>query len=369
MPVKRRFSALLCALLLCALLPIRASASTVYLMALNDKMCDLPGGLLPVTVNGSLCIPYSIFDNAITGVDLGVYYGLSQDNGPILTLYSRSGYLTFHVNDGRCVDDQGNEKNFSAATRYGTIYVPLAAVCSFFGLRYAVMYTPDRGTLVRVTNQNATVDDTTFLKYAAQSMAYRYNNIVKSQEPVPTPVPQPTTPPTTQPDRTDPNRDPVRVYLAVDGDQAVVTFPDSLSPAVPGLLFLFTPDALPGQAALVRKAVAAGHSIGLTVTADTPEAAEAQLKRGNELLRHIARCRTRIAAVPYALTERLTADGWSCWVPNVGLTTLSGIQRELEQKQSLGRVTLIPSPALVNQLVRELRSDRYTLRQPLETEL
>lgn len=372
---KCRFTALLCALvLLCTLMPIRVSAASVYLMALNDKMCDLPGGLLPVPVNGALSVPYSVFDNTMTGVDLGVYYGLSQDGDPILTLYSRSGYLTFYVKDGRCIDNQGNEKNFSAATRYGTIYVPLADVCSFFGLHYAVMYTTDRGNLVRITNQNATVDDATFLKYAAQSMAYRYNNIIKSQEPTPTPVPRPTPAPTVRPvpvphQTNAPDRAVVRVYLAVDGDQASEAILDSLSPTGPRLLFLFTPEALPGQAALVRKAVAAGHSVGLTASGTTLDQVMAQLEQGNELLRHIIRFRTRIAAAPYWLAEGLTAAGWSCWIPNVSTSDLVGIQRELDQKQSLGRVTLPPSPTLINQLVRELREVHYTLRQPLETEL
>ena len=374
MPLKRRFTAILCALvLLCTLLPSRASASTVYLMALNDKMCDLPNGLLPVYVNGSLYVPYTTFDNAATGVDLGVYYGLSQDNGTILSLYSRSGYLTFTVNKGLCVDDQGYRKDFNAIVRYGTIYVPLSGVCTFFGLRYAVMSTPDRGTLVRITNQNASVDDSTFLGYASQSMAYRYNNIIKSQEPPPTPPPRPT--PVPPPQKPQPDQEPghdrgaVWVYLAVDGDQAADSLPDSLSAGLPRLLFLFSPDTLPQHTALVRRLVAAGHSIGLKVDTTDPEEALAQLALGNELLRHIVRLRTRIAAAPYELTDRLTAEGWSCWIPNVGAGTLSGIRQELDKKRSLGRVTLPPSPSLINQLVRELREARYTLRQPLETEL
>ena len=87
--MKKRLAALLCAVvLLCAAaLPrAEAAASTVYLLATNDKMCDLPGGLLPVAVSGTIYVPYLVFDKATTGVDLGVYYGLTQERGTILTL-------------------------------------------------------------------------------------------------------------------------------------------------------------------------------------------------------------------------------------------------------------------------------------------
>ena len=59
--MKKRTMALLCALalLLAGALPaLEARASgggeTVYLLAANDKFCDLPGGVQPVAVNGTI---------------------------------------------------------------------------------------------------------------------------------------------------------------------------------------------------------------------------------------------------------------------------------------------------------------------------
>ena len=59
--IKKRIPAILCALvlLLGGLLPAWASSAntTVYLLAANDKFCDLAGGFLPVAVDGTIYVP------------------------------------------------------------------------------------------------------------------------------------------------------------------------------------------------------------------------------------------------------------------------------------------------------------------------
>lgn len=373
--MKKRLAALLCAVvLLCAAaLPrAEAAASTVYLLATNDKMCDLPGGLLPVAVSGTIYVPYLVFDKATTGVDLGVYYGLTQERGTILTLYSLSGYLTFTVNMGICVDNQDTQMDFRAVIRNGVVYVPAAAVCNFFGLTYSFLPTTDRGTLIRITSSSSTLSDSVFLSSASGGMNHRYNNIINGQEPMATPTvntPAPTVPPqpsgTPAPGST--TKEDVHVYLAVDASQAGEGLL-SLFPSSTHALFLFTPDSLAPQSALIRQAVAAGHSVGLIVDGSAEDALE-QLERGNELLTHIARIRTRIVSAPERLTASLTGAGWSCWTPNVTGSTSADLLRGLESKKSVGRVTLPANTSVVSRVLSQLRADRYTLRQPLETNL
>ncbi|MEL4859698.1 hypothetical protein AAEU42_00450 [Pseudoflavonifractor phocaeensis] len=373
--MKKRLAALLCAVvLLCAAaLPrAEAAASTVYLLATNDKMCDLPGGLLPVAVSGTIYVPYLVFDKATTGVDLGVYYGLTQERGTILTLYSLSGYLTFTVNMGICVDNQDTQMDFRAVIRNGVVYVPAAAVCNFFGLTYSFLPTTDRGTLIRITNSSSTLSDSVFLSSASGGMNHRYNNIINGQEPMATPAvnnPAPTAPP--QPSSTpapgSTTKEDVHVYLAVDASQAGEGLL-SLFPSSTHALFLFTPDSLAPQSALIRQAVAAGHSVGLIVDGSAEDALE-QLERGNELLTHIARIRTRIVSAPERLTASLTGAGWSCWTPNVTGSTSADLLRGLESRKSMGRVTLPANTSVVSRVLSQLRADRYTLRQPLETNL
>lgn len=371
--MKKKFLALLTALslltgILVLSLPSLAATPTVYILAVNDKFADLP--ILPEAVSGVIYIPYTTFDKESTDEDLGVYYGIrqDQDRGTVLSLYSLTGTLTFAVNQSSCTDGDGNKMNFRAVMRNGAIYVPASAVCTFFGLQYSHIPTPDRGTLIRVCSSAANLNDTVFTSAGSSGMLTRYNNILQSMEPT-TPPPTPT-PSASRPTPTPPpegNKSDVRVYLAVEASGAAGDLVD-LFPTGVRALFLFTPDSLADQSALVRKAVAAGHSIGLQVSG-TAEEALAQLEEGNRLLSHIARIRTRIVSAPGALTVALAAEGWLCWQPTVTGTTAPALLANLSVRQWEGRLTLPNDRAFINRVVSRIRADGYTLRQPLETDL
>lgn len=370
--MKKRILPLLCALvlLLGALLPAWAAPSntTVYLLAANDKFCDLPGGALPVAKDGTIYVPYTVFDKDATNVDLGVYYGLKQEQGTILSLYSINGNLTFRVTMGLCEDGQGNPMNFRAYVRYGIPYVPAAAVCAFFGLQYSFLPTTDRGTLIRITSSPDTLSDALFLASARSSMLERYNNILQSREPAPSPTPgavtatpQPTTP-AGRPDRSH-----IRVYLAVNASGSSRDL-SALFPTGVQALFLFTPDSLAGQADQVRSAVAAGHSIGLIVDGDLNQA-RAQLERGNALLGHIARVSTHIVAAPGELAAQLAPEGWQSWQGYYPGATATAALTYLDSRRGVTRLELPSNPSALSQVLTTLRQDGYTLRQPVETDL
>lgn len=370
--MKKKLSALLTALSLLTgalvlSLPSFAATPTVYILAVNDKFADLP--ILPETVNGDIYIPYTAFDKESTHEDLGVYYGIRQDRdlGPILSLYSLNGTLTFAVNQGSCTDGDGNKMNFRAVTRNGATYVPAAAVCAFFGLRYSHIPTDDRGTLIRICSSAANLNDTVFTSAGSSGMLTRYNEILQSMEPNPTPTSSPSTPRPTPTPPPESSKADVRVYLAVEASEAAGDLTE-LFPAGVRVLFLFTPDSLASQSALVRKAVAAGHSIGLRVSG-TMEEALAQLEEGNRLLSHIARIRTRIVAAPDALTGALTAEGWLCWRTNVTGTTAPALLANLAVRRWEGKLTLPNDRTIISRVVAQIRADGYTLRQPLETDL
>lgn len=370
--MKKRIPALLCALvlLLGGLLPAWASQSntTVYLLAANDKFYD---GYPPVAVNGTIYVPYTIFDKDATGVDLGVYYGLKQEQGTILSLYSINGNLTFRVIMGLCEDGQGNPMNFRALPRNNIPYVPAAAVCEFFGLQYSFLPTTDRGTLIRITSSPDTLSDALFLASARSSMLERYNNILQAREPAPsatptpgaTPAPSPLpTPPADKPDRSN-----IRVYLAVNASDSDSDL-SALFPSGVRVLFLFTPDSLADRAEQVRAAVAAGHSIGLIVDGDA-EQARAQLRRGNELLGHIARVSTHIAAASGDLADQLAQEGWQIWRGYSPGSSASAVQAYLATRRDVTRLELPSGPTALSRVLTTLRQEGYTLRQPVETDL
>ncbi|MDE6107093.1 MAG: hypothetical protein K2F83_00235, partial [Oscillospiraceae bacterium] len=162
------------------------------------------------------------------------------------------------------------------------------------------------------------------------------------------------------------NKENVRVYLAVDATEAATDLTALFGNI--HALFLFTPDSLIAQSDLVRSAVGAGHSVGLIVEGSAENALE-QLKRGNELLSHIARVRTRIVSAPEELVETLTQEGWSCWQPNVPGATAATLLANLDARRTLGRLTLPANTYTIEQVLTQIRADRYTVVQPLETNL
>lgn len=374
----RRLPAFLCALaLVCALaLPALGSSSTpVYLLAANDKFCDL--GVLPEAINGVIYVPYSTFDRNLTGVDLGVYYGITPERGTILTLYSLSGMLTFTMQMGLCEDNQGNVMEFHAWTRHGIPYVPAAAVCNYFGLQYSFLPTTDRGTCIRITNPSSPhMDDGTFLSSARQAMTTRYNQVLQSQAPQPsTPAATATpAPPVVSRPPVGSNGD-IQVYFSIDASQTGSDL-TSLFPSGVYALFLFTPESLPARASQVRKAVAAGHSVGLLLDSSLePEAALAQLEEGNRLLSHIARLKTHIVAgtgnFSGPLRESLEGAGWAIWTPSFqAAASPATIQTALGTRPTTVRMDLTATPlSSVNRVVSLLQSSGYNLRRPLETDL
>ena len=183
---KKRLLTLLCAavLVLGPGLVSTAKADTVeiYLMAENDQMLTLPLEAMPTWIGGSLYVPYIAFDWTATGVNLGVSYGQIQgDSGNSFMLYSLSGTLTFDLNAGTCVDRSGQQLEMRAVSRNGWIFVPLASVCSYFGLRYS--YTPTNyGTLIRITNGQERLGSE-FIQYAQDPMRSRYNAYMKQLYP------------------------------------------------------------------------------------------------------------------------------------------------------------------------------------------
>lgn len=376
MNMKKRLVALLCALALVAgVTAVSLAASTnapVYLLAINDKMADLPGGVRPLSINGVIYVPYTAFDRAATGADLGVYYGIDRTQDTTLTLYSVNSMLVFRVYQGICEDGQGNRMNFRHIRRYGIIYVPAAPVCTFFGLTCSVLPTKDRGTLVRITNGSSTMTDAVFLDLARQRMLERYNNIVPSATPQPTPTPAPTKAPrpvvpTPAPTPAPGEKEKVPVYLAVDTAGSDSGGWTEFAGSVP-LLILFAPGELAGESDRVRKAVAGGFTIGLKVEGTIEEALE-QLERGNELLGHIARVRTHIVSAPEELIDGLAQEGWRCWQSNVWGATAASVLANLESMRVPARLTL-SAGASAEQVIRRLvRNEGYILSRPLETDL
>lgn len=387
---KKRLLTLLCAavLVLGPGLVSTAKADTVeiYLMAENDQMLTLPLEAMPTWIGGSLYVPYIAFDWTATGVNLGVSYGQIQgDSGNSFMLYSLSGTLTFDLNAGTCVDRSGQQMEMRAVSRNGWIFVPLASVCSYFGLRYS--YTPTNyGTLIRITNGQERLGSE-FIQYAQDPMRSRYNAYMKQLYPdnntpqpsvKPTPTPSPTPSPGEEPERAQ-----LTVYFAFQctGGGGVTQILDRLDGAGVKALFLFRPEELEANEENLRRIVGSGHAVGLSVEGTTLSQVEEQLDQGEALLDRLVRLKTHTVYLEKAgrdVSAALSEEGWACWSPHLNQTgdTRSAairsnvLMNRFDSRTGSVRVMLDDRPGtagLLDRLLPRMEREDYRTRLALET--
>ena len=325
--IQKYLSGLCAAALLLSLLlagTAKADEITIYLMAENDQMLDLPLSAMPAWINGDIYVPYTAFDWTVTGVNLGVSYGQERTETEYkFTLYSLNGMLVFDLNAGTCTDGfSGEAKDMRAALRNGRVFVPLAGVCSFFGLNYT--YTPTNyGTLIRITNGQERLDTQQFVTSASGlSMPTRYykylQELNQGTQPTPSPSPTPSGGGTDEPEQ----EDGLPVYLSFQctGGGALDNILDTLEARGIRALFLFTPDALAAAEGQLRRLVGSGHAVGLSVPGQSLDGARAALEEGAGLLEQLVRVRPHTVYLEGAasgVADALEREGWACWSANV----------------------------------------------------
>ena len=347
--------ALLCALVLPA---ARADTPTIYLMAENDRMLTLPLDAMPAWVGGVLYVPYLAFDRTVTGVNLGVSYGQEHTESTYtFTLYSLRGTLVFDLNAGTCVDQlNGTSLDMRAVQRNGRVFLPLAGVCSFFGLNYT--YTPTQyGTLIRITNGQEWLSTQDFVSTASgDAMRTRYYEYLRQLEG----DSQETSTPQT-PGRAPGGRRSRRACRSIWRFSA---------PAPGGWRASWTAwmtgargpcsssgEALADSADQLRRLVGTGHAVGLSVSGASLETARAELEEGTALLEELAHLRPHTVYLEDAaagVADALEAEGWVCWTANVDArddgrsasTQATALLQNLEGRRSTARVLLDDSTAL-----------------------
>ena len=377
------------ALLLSLLLAGTAKADeiTIYLMAENDQMLDLPLSAMPAWINGDIYVPYTAFDWTVTGVNLGVSYGQERTETEYkFTLYSLNGMLVFDLNAGTCTDGfSGEAKDMRAALRNGRVFVPLAGVCSFFGLNYT--YTPTNyGTLIRITNGQERLDTQQFVTSASGlSMPTRYykylQELNQGTQPTPSPSHTPSGGGTDEPEQ----EDGLPVYLSFQctGGGALDNILDTLEARGIRALFLFTPDALAAAEGQLRRLVGSGHAVGLSVPGQSLDGARAALEEGAGLLEQLVRVRPHTVYLEGAasgVADALEREGWACWSANVDgrpdgrsqSTQANALLRTLEGRRSAARMLLDDSgesAGILSRLLPRMPRDAYWFQLALDTRI
>lgn len=360
-------------------LPFPASASTVYLTAINDNIPTLSANTMPIWSGGSLYVPYSVFHYATTGVDLGVDSSYIRSNNT-LNLYSMKRMVVFDLDAGTCRNSlTGEEVDARCIMRNNRPYLPLAWVCEYFGLTYSYNTLPNisQGYLVRVKSDAAVLSDSKFIDAASDLIARRLQEYDQSLNPPSETTPTPSTP--------TPPSDPANVttYLAIRCTQwdGVAEMLDVLDHQSRFALFLLAPDMVAQQPDLLRRMLGSGHSVGFLAQGDTPEATLALLEKGSQVLQALTYTRTTVALVPDEQQAAVEQAGWVCWDETLSLTpspsagAVSFSNNTLKQLSGRTRTTYLtlqggPDAARVlPTLLRRLTGSNFILNVPMETKL
>ena len=341
----KRFWALFSTVALIAILlalPRADAAPAVSFTALNDQLLPLSGNTIPIVRNGSVYLPSTVFSEKNIGISV------SSKTASTLVLHGRQRMLTFDLNAGTASDA---ETTYTAQTvsSNGIIYVPAYFVCQYFGLEYSYLST-NYGTIVRVKNTDAALNDAAFIRNNTDLMEQYYtaytqptpkqtpkqtpkpSTTVKptqntpvptaaTPKPVPTKTPQPaTTPPSSPESTTVPSPTPTPVessevlpsigqptdaFLGIcltDLERGKAAF-SALSPWSKQICFFFSADKVREQGDFVRQVIGSGCQIGLYLPEGTADG-ETALQQGNQALSQVARTTTVLLACPSASAEQ-----------------------------------------------------------------
>lgn len=284
---KRLLSLLLSVLMLCTLLPPRASAApTLYFTAVNDRMCDLNDETMPFWQNGLLYVAGATVDGPD---DLGIRYSYNQEKS-VAILYKGQRALYCDLTAGTMENNRAGEQYAgSPIVRSGMVFFPITALAKMFDLKYSstkIAY----GYLLRIRDDNAVLSDEYFIDAATDPIQKRYaqyeraHAAAEQENETPAQVETPV------------RRDDLTVYLllpAANGSmltQLLSTLENYQSHAT----LLLTPELLESVGDGVRRAAATGNAVALCISAGTADEALAQIERGNDALWRAASLRTRL---------------------------------------------------------------------------
>lgn len=318
---KRLLSLLLSVLMLCTLLPPRASAApTLYFTAVNDRMCDLSDETMPFWQNGLLYVAGATVDGPD---DLGIRYSYNQEKS-VAILYKGQRVLYCDLTAGTMENNRtGEQYAGSPVVRSGMVFFPITALAKIFDLKYSstkIAY----GYLLRIRDDNAVLSDEYFIDAATDPIQKRYAQYERAHAAAESEQPE-TPPPVETPTR----RDDLTVYLllpAANGSmltQLLSTLENYQSHAT----LLLTPELLESAGDGVRRAAATGNAVALCISAETADEALAQIERGNDALWHAASLRTRLVyleSADKALRAVVVGAGYCPLTVNRSVFTSSG---------------------------------------------
>ena len=414
-PRKTALSLLCAVALTLTLLVVPSSASgSLFFLSLNDTLPAQSTQTTPIQYNGWVYVPVNVFSSRITGINFGVYYGVTE-NGSSILLYNLSGRsITFDLTNGTAVTSEGETINPSRAiAQNGVYYVPAYAVCRYFGLTYSY-YSTDYGPLLRIKDGNAVLSDALFLNSAESIMRSWSSSYAQGSSPsgggsgsssngngtttLPGgdsggngsgagPPPGATAAPARagQRHQRHPHRpgdpegaDPApsfSLYLGVaasaEGD--ITATLNALDRGGGTAVVFFPADQVAQCADQIRQAAGRGHKVGLIPTGDTAEDQVASVDQGSQVLAAILRQETWFVL---GSDEALTQAGYLCWTPSLTFQQVRDATTTYETLVEAGDGSTTPLRVLVDSqqasgalagVLSQLVEDGDTVLSPRET--
>ena len=385
---KRSAALVLVLTMLVTLLNTAQAAGNIYLTAVNENLLELTSDTMPTWSNGVLYVPYTVFDGSYTGINLGISSSYSRDEGTV-TLYTLQQMVVFDLNRGTCYNPL-TEQTLSgrAILRNGRPYVPVASVCSFFGLSYSVIDI-DEGYIVRIKGSGVVLSDYSFVDSAQNSIRNRIRDYNQANQSQPTPG---VLPPTYNPEEPDTeitvpddpvDTDIIPTYLAFscEDSQGLSEILDTLDSRNQRAIFFFDAQGLERQDDLIFRILGSGYSIGLIAQGRSTSATNRLLEEANQTLSQVAYTRTSVVLVPESQREELEAEGWICWDETASAVPTRGVGTNTYANQVIKRIsgnhtrvylTLDASSEtarVLPTLLRRLAEEGYGVSVPLETRL
>lgn len=347
--MKRRAAALIiCVLLMLSIPPVRA-ADRVYFTAAGSYVLPLSDNTMPFWSGGYVYVASSIFTGTAREA-LGVSQVLNNEQGR-LVLYSGGRSLTFDFSANCALDNDGAAYYPGAVQRNGTVFVPASTVSRYFDLVYSVIEV-ERGSLVWLRQPGYNVSDKLYADAAQYSMNSVYADYIRAKEAA---RPDSSSSPGTS-SRPTPavSQDPAaeldgkRIALCLEAGDDASALLDALTGYDAGAALFFTPEEMERQGDALRRAAAAGQSVGVLVDAVDPErTVEEQLEEGNAALFRATCGKTRLAYIqnggPQALQTARDA-GFRCLQPEVdgyALRSASNAQALVQRLSRGGRAAAV----------------------------
>lgn len=374
--------------LLIALLNTAQAAGNIYLTAVNENLLELTSDTMPTWSGGVLYVPYTVFDGSYTGIRLGISSSYSRDDGTV-TLYTLQQMMVFDLNRGTCYNPLTEEVlSGRAILRNGRPYVPVGAVCSFFGLTYSVIDI-DEGYIVRIKSSGVVLSDYSFVDAAQNSIRSRLRDYNQASQSQPTPGVLPPSYDSEDPvqeitvpdDPVDTNVIPTYLAFRCEDSQGLSEILDTLDSRSQRAIFFFDAQGLEREDDLIFRILGSGHSVGLIGEGRSASATSRLLEQANSTLAQVAYARTSVAMVPDSQREELEAEGWICWdetaaaVPTQGVNASTYANRVLSRiSGSHARVYLTldgssETARVLPTLLSKLSTEGYGVSVPLETRL